>query len=105
MKGSAVLAEQFAVNLGDAPRELVKVEALPDPPPTVSQTAQGEIPLSEDAIVQVLREEMDDLAVRLERFGIKFHVRLQQDAMDYILTVISLSAQGQAYGGGAIARR
>jgi hypothetical protein len=86
----------------ERPRETVKVEHLPDPPGTevLRQSKALSINL-EEQIVNVLKEEMDELSTRLERFGIRFDSRMQQEMVDIGLTLLS----GFATSGGAISSR
>lgn len=106
MKFNQELADQFGITPGqDAPRELVQVAHIPTPPDVDSPTAPGrreEIveAQSEERIVLVIREEMDELGERLARFGILFNANQKQTVVDYMMSV--LAGYG---GGGAIARR
>lgn len=106
MKFNTELAEQFGITPGaDPPRELVKVDHIPTPPDTENPVAPDRKgnPVEEspdDAIANVLREEMDELSTRLRRFGVHFNPSQQQTVVDYTMSV--LAGYG---GGGAIARR
>jgi hypothetical protein len=106
LKHNADLAEQFGIVPGpDPPRELVKVDHIPTPPdvempeaPARGKKAVDANP--EDSVITILREEMDELRIRLERFGVPFTSAQQQDVVDYAMS--RLMGYG---GGGAIARR
>jgi len=106
MKFNQELAEQFGITPGaDPPRELVKVAHIPTPPDVEQPTAPDRKgnPVEEnpeELIVNVLREEMDELSTRLKRFGVHFNPSQQQTVVDYTMSV--LAGYG---GGGAIARR
>jgi hypothetical protein len=106
MKFNQELADQFGITPGaDPPRELVKVASIPTPPDVEQPTAPGrreEIveAQSEERIVLIIREEMDELGERLARFGILFNANQKQTVLDYTMSV--LAGYG---GGGAVARR
>ena len=104
MKFNAELAEQFGITPGaDPPRELVKVDFIPTPTDVdLPETpVRGQTPeTSEDRIVAILREELDELGSRLARFGVPFTPQQQQDVLDY--TLARLMGYG---GGGAVAKR
>ena len=106
LKANEKLAERFGINIGpDTPRELVKVANLPTPPDVENPVAPGRREevveaQSEDRIVLVIREEMDELGERLARFGILFNAHQKQSVVDYIFS--ALAGYG---GGGAIGRR
>ncbi len=106
LKANEKLAEQFGISIGpDAPRELVKIANIPTPPDVENPVAPGRREevveaQSEDRIVLIIREEMDELGERLARFGILFNANQKQTVLDYTLSV--LSGYG---GGGALARR
>ena len=112
MKGNTELAEQFGVN-NDYVRELVKVEELPTPPSTetMQQAHSGRAKQSVDTLpveqmlLKIFSEEADEIAVRLERVGMRFDAHMKQDLIDHLFTVVALSQQGMRAGGGAIARR
>jgi hypothetical protein len=105
LKYNKEIAEQFGIEPGaDPPRELVKVASIPVPPdvdepeaPALWKTVDAG---TEDRLVLVLKEEMDELEVRLARFGVAFTGSQKQDVVDY--TMSRLMGYG---GGGAIARR
>lgn len=103
-KYNAELAEQFGITPGEpGQRELVKVDRIPDPPQVQAQSArrnQSELN-SEDAAVNVIREEMDELAVRLERFGVILSVPMRQQLVDTTIALLS----GMIAGGGAFRGR
>lgn len=106
LKHNQELADQFGITPGaDPPRELVHVQVLPDPPASDTPVAPGRREetveaQSEDRIVEIIREEMDELSTRLRRFGIQFNPSQQQTVLDYTMSVL-----GGYAGGGAIARR
>jgi hypothetical protein len=105
LKGSAELAAAFDIH--DAPpRELVRVESLPDPPDIVVPGApapERETPMNiEETCIAIFREEADELATRLARFGVAFHPAQKQSLVDYLMALITPAA---SIGGGAIARR
>lgn len=99
------MAEQFGINpdLPDPPRETVKVDYLPDPPEVQAQETarpnQAHLNI-EDTVVNVIKEELAELAVRLDRFGVLLTSGMQQDTLDYIMAEL-----GGFVGGGAISRR
>jgi hypothetical protein len=103
MKYNKELAEQFGIEPGpDAPRELVKVDFIPVPPDVevLSQEKVSVDATSEDRISFILKEEMEELGMRLEKFGVAFTAPQKQDVIDYAMS--RLIGYG---GGGAIARR
>jgi hypothetical protein len=106
LKYNKEIAEQFGIEPGaDPPRELVKVASIPVPPDVdePEAPARGKTTVDagpEDRLVLVLKEEMDELEVRLARFGVAFTGSQKQDVVDY--TMSRLMGYG---GGGAIARR
>ncbi len=88
----------------DRPRETVKVEHLPDPPGVqATSPSPGRVTTLnlEEQVVNILKQEMDELSTRLERFGIRFDARMQQEMVDIGLTLLS----GFASSGGAISSR
>lgn len=108
-KGNPELAEQFGIS--DAPpRELVKVEYIPDPPTT--ETVEKVVPGKrrsrptkleinpEEYTMNVLKEEAEEIAVRLERIGIGFGPNAQQQLVDYGMAILT-----GMVGGGTLARR
>ena len=102
------LAEAFGIdpNTPDPPRELVTVDSLPDPieiettlKPRAPKRAE---PLNVDEVVlNILREEMEEIGIRLERFGVKFQPAMKQDMIDHAFALLG----GFVQGGGAIASR
>jgi hypothetical protein len=105
LKGSAELAAAFDIH--DAPpRELVRVESLPDPPDVVVPGApapERESPMNiEETCIAIFREEADELGERLKKFGIAFHPSQRQSLVDYCMALITPSAN---IGGGAIRGR
>lgn len=110
LKFNAKAAEAFGIQPGaDPPRETVQVDAIPDPPEAVvpgPRAPQRVEPLNiEESVVNILREESEEIAVRLNRFGVAFPPNLQQELVDHVFAMLALSAQGMAIGGGAIASR
>jgi hypothetical protein len=110
LKYNQELADQFGIVPG-APeqRETVKVDHIPDPPGTyapplqenqAAQRNQIQGRVTEDDIVNAVREEMDELAARLERFGLNFSVPCRQQMVD--TAMVLLSGMG---GGGAVPGR
>jgi hypothetical protein len=113
LKFNAEVAESFGIQPGaDPPREFVIVDALPDPPATEvieaaaprHRKAASTLNLDE-TVLQILREEMDELETRLERFGVSFTAAMKQDVTDHIFGMMISMAGGQTVGGGALARR
>jgi hypothetical protein len=105
MKGSAELAAAFDIH--DAPpRELVRVESLPDPPDAVVPGAPAPAPDTpmniEETCIAIFREEADELGERLKRFGIAFHPSQRQSLVDYCMALVT---PGMNVSGGAVARR
>jgi hypothetical protein len=105
LKGNSKLAEAFDIH--DAPpREVVRVDSLPDPPEVIVPGAPSpalETPMNiEETCVAIFREEADELGERLKRFGIAFHPAQRQSLVDYCMALITPQA---SVGGGAIARR
>jgi len=103
LKGNPELAAPFDIT--DAPpRELVKVDSLPDPPETVVAGApapERETPLNiDEAVMNIFREEGEEIRVRLARFGITFDSRMQQEMVDHGMALLT-----GLVGGGAIGRR
>ena len=103
MKGNSELATAFGIT--DAqPRELVRVESLPDPPETVAPGApapERETPLNiDEAVANIFREEADEIRVRLARYGIAFDARMQTEFCDHGMALLT-----GMVGGGAIGRR
>jgi hypothetical protein len=103
LKGNAELASAF--DIGDAPpRELVKVDYLPDPPDVQvpgPAAPERETALDlDDTIAKILREEAEELGMRLARFGVRFDPRMKQEMIDHGMALLA-----GAVGGGAIARR
>ena len=116
MKYNAELAEAFgvqpSVDAPEPPRETVRVESLPDPPGTeVMQAGQARRTRStekvniDEAVMNIFREEAEEIRIRLDRFGIKFTPAMQQDLTDHLFTLLALDQQGLLIGGGALVRR
>jgi hypothetical protein len=105
LKGNSEMAAAFGVTDGP-PRELVKVDSLPDPPDVVIPGApapERDTPMNiEETCIAIFREEADELGERLKRFGIAFHPSQRQSLVDYCMALITPQA---SIGGGAIARR
>jgi hypothetical protein len=103
LKGNAELASAFGIT-DSPPRELVRVDSLPDPPDAAipgPPTPERESPLNvEEAVTNIFREEADEIGIRLARFGIAFHPGQKQELVDHGLALIA-----GLVGGGAIARR
>jgi hypothetical protein len=99
------MADQYGIHpdLPDPPREVVKVDSLPDPPdvqaPNTVRAEQAQINLDE-AVTNVLKQEFDELAMRLGRFGVSLTAAMQQELLDF-----SMALLGGMIGGGAISRR
>jgi hypothetical protein len=99
------LAERYGINpdIPDPPRETVKVDYLPDPPevqaPNTARPQQAQINL-EESVIGVIREEFDELRIRLERFGVQLTPAMQQDMLDHTMALLA-----GFVGGGAISRR
>ena len=114
LKANPELAEAYGIQPGqDPPRELVAVDSLPDPPATevieaaVGRSRRAPAPSVnvDEAILNILREEMDELSVRLDRFGVAFTPAMKQDMVDHAFGMMISMAGGQTVGGGAIGRR
>ena len=102
------MAEQFGITPGpDPPRELVAVAELPDPPrieAAISPRANARAPEVvnvDEAVMIILREEMEELGARLARFGIGFTPGMRQDMIDHAFALLG----GFVQGGGAISSR
>lgn len=99
------LAEQYGINpdIPDPPRETVQVERIPDPPEVVventARPSQANLNL-EDSVVGVIREEFDELRVRLERFGVQLTPAMMSDMLDHTMALL-----GGFVGGGARGNR
>jgi hypothetical protein len=97
------MAEQYGINpdVPDPPRETVKVDHIPDPPEVQAQGSarptQAHINV-EEAVSTVLKEEMEELAVRLDRFGISLNTAMQQDLVDYAMALLGGFVSGGARG-------
>ena len=111
LKANPELAEAYGIG-DDPPRELVRVDSLPDPPATevieAAAPRHRRQPASlnvDEAVLNILRDEMDELAVRLDRFGVAFTPAMKQDVVDHIFGMMISMAGGQTIGGGALARR
>ena len=99
------LVERYGIDPSqeDHPREVVHVDHIPTPPlveaPNTARPTQARLTL-EDTVAAVLRDEFDDLAVRLERYGVALSPSQQQDLIDYSMALLA-----GAVSGGATARR
>lgn len=108
-KGNRELAEQFGIS-DDNHRELVRVDYIPDPPPTeaVEKVVTGRkrrkpetLAVSPDDFANtVLREAAGEICTRLERIGIAFTPQMQQQYVDYGMAILS-----GLVGGGTLAAR
>lgn len=109
LKWNKNLAETFgiqpAIDTPEAPREIVKVDYLPTPPdvelpsaPDRRSKPSGENP--EDIIANILKEEAEELGIRLARFGVAFTSAQQQSFVDYGMAILT-----GLTGGGAVGRR
>jgi len=110
LKHNPKIAEAFGITPGaDPPRETVQVDAIPDPPlsvPPGPRAPQRTEPLNvEESVQNILREESEEIAIRLDRFGVKFTPAMQQELVDHVFAMIALGAQGLMVGGGALASR
>jgi hypothetical protein len=99
------LAEQFGILPPgqDPPRETVKVAALPDPPGVNLSGAepQSNQPVNvEETVLNMLKEEMQELAFRLANVGVTLTAPMQQEMVDHAFAVL-----GGFVGGGALSRR
>jgi hypothetical protein len=107
LKTNQKLADQFGIT--DAPpRELVAVAELPDPPSTEtmevvqSRRRKAEPVVNVDeAVMNILKDEMTELGHRLSLFGVKFDAGMQQDTTDHVFALLG----GFVQGGGAISHR
>lgn len=105
MKFNQELADQFGITPGaDPPRELVHVDNIPTPPDVEQPTAPGRREevveaQSEERIVLIIREEMDELGERLARFGVLFNANQKQSMVDYAMSVLGGYAAGGAFSG------
>ena len=99
------LAEQYGIDPGipDPPRETVKVDVIPDPvevqAPNTVRPMQSHMNL-EETVVNVIKEELGELAVRLDRFGVLLTAGHQQDLLDYAMALL-----GGLIGGGVRGHR
>ena len=85
----------------DHPREIVHVDYLTDPTGTAVSVSPGAAPVNRDEmIVNVIREEIDELAVRLDRYGVELAVAGREQLIDTALAIL-----GGYGGGGAISGR
>lgn len=110
LKHNAKIAEAFGIVPGaDPPRETVRVDSLPDPPDVVlpgPRAPQRAEPINvEESVQNILREESEEISIRLNRFGVAFTPQMQQELVDHVFAMLALNAQGMAIGGGAIASR
>ena len=106
LKFNQELAEQFGITPGaDAPRETVAVRELPDPPlmenAPAAPSPKRETPLNlEEQVLNVMREEFEELSVRLDRYGVALTAPMKQEMLDHTFALLG----GYAFGG-TLARR
>jgi hypothetical protein len=99
------MAEQYGINpdIPDPPRETVQVDHIPDPPEVVAENTarpmQANLNL-EETVVAVIKEEFDELRVRLERFGVQLTAGMMADMVDHTMALL-----GGFVGGGARGHR
>jgi hypothetical protein len=88
----------------DRPRELVRVEAIPTPPSIETRgPADSRVSINiEEKVLSILKEEMDDLAVRLKTYGVILNASVQQELVDLAMAMLD---GGFQTGGGAIRSR
>lgn len=126
LKVNRQLAERFGIDPDrpDPPREMVKVDSLPDPPGTIEPvaasasasasagpvtvaTAAAQSPSPsptpppidlEETILHILAEEMDELAARLAPFNISLDTSARQQLVDTAMALLA----GAVRAGGAI---
>jgi hypothetical protein len=96
----------------ERPREIVHVDLIPDLPDVVSpdaptpeaaarERAHNPTRLNvEETILNILREEFDELSVRLERFGVELSAPQKQELVDYSMAVLA-----GMVAGGTLSRR
>lgn len=91
------LATQFGIDpdTPDPPRELVRVDEIPTPPPVAADAmAMRRTPTAapavdiESAVLHILAEEMDELAMRLDKYGIAFPSPARQQMVDTALALL-----------------
>lgn len=108
LKFNTNVAEAFGITPGaDPPRELVAVADLPDPPmiesaisPRASSQREQTVNVDE-AVLNILKDEMQETARRLAHFGITLAASMQQDLIDHAFALLG----GFVQGGGAIGSR
>lgn len=126
LKVNRQLAERFGIDSDrpDPPREMVKVDSLPDPPRTIEPVAESAsasagpvtvataaaqspspspspLPIDldlEETILHILAEEMDELAARLAPFNISLDTSARQQLVDTAMALLA----GAVRAGGAI---
>jgi len=110
-KGNPELAERFGID-DSFVRETVRVAVLPDPPlaPNIPSVQFGRDTVTptlnlDDAVTNIVREEADELGMRLSNFGLDLTLAMRQDLVDHVLALLALSQQGFLAGGGTLARR
>lgn len=106
-KFNVKLAEQFGITPGEPDqREYVHVsiDQVPTPPmvqsPNTPRPEQSGLSL-DDTVMHVLAEEMDELATRLERYGVAFPTAHRQQMVDTAMALLS----GVMSAGTAVSRR
>jgi hypothetical protein len=105
LKFNEKLADQFGIPAPgqEPPRETVKVASLPDPPGVNLAAQQSSQPVNIDEMaLNILKEEMSELAFRLENIGVKLTSPMQQEMVDHAFAMLG---GGFTVGGGALARR
>lgn len=90
--------------LPERPRELIRVDAIPTPPTVEIRGDRGGTQSFnlEEKILSILKEEMDDLSTRLDRYGVKLDTHIQQELVDLAMAMLG---GGFQTGGGAIRSR
>jgi hypothetical protein len=99
------MVEQYGIDpsIPDPPRETVQVDHLPDPPEVQAVNAarpeQSHLNL-EEAVINIIKEELQELQFRLDKFGVQLTPAMMQDMTDHTMALLS-----GFVGGGARARR
>jgi hypothetical protein len=108
MKGNPEMAQKYGIDQ-DYVRELVKVDSLPDPPPTEpmvqAQSSRQTQTAPELTVLSILNDAIDEMQFRFSNLGIIFSPQMKQDLIDHTMTLIALQQSGQLAGGGVLARR
>ena len=108
MKYSQKLADAFgiqpAIDVPEAPREVVAVDSIPDPPefqaPGAPTPARQQSLDLDETVHNIIRDEMDEMGLRLERYGVRCDAGQKQELIDHAMAILGGFARG-----GAIARR